>query len=234
MATITTLRALVRYKLMDQDATPANQTWLDAEIDSAINDAIKALWPDCYIRRVDNLGTTATDTLAYDLPAGVERVGRVDVEKVAGGSLVEVMNWEEDTNEVQIRFFKVPLTTGLAILATSRGKFAALSGDTASTHPDYLDQAVVLYATASLLEKLRSERSKFTQYSAKLNKEAATMEDLVVLIRDMKNEFHTLLDQYRMPPIESARRKAGQRTEGVQPAHSGRSRKGATEGGGER
>lgn len=214
-ASLSDLRTRVRLFCMDTDSD--DYTWSTDEVGDAIADAIQTMWPDVYARKVKSIGTTSLATYEYAVGAGVERVGRVEV-KDADGIYLEVMDWNEANSA--IIFGSPPLSAGNDIRVTYRGKFSASSPN----HPDYCDRAVVIEASAILFETFLSERARFQKYSAKLNKEAITGDELIAIIKHRHDRFNSLLDGFRMPPISSQRQRALGMTEGVQPAHSGRRR----------
>jgi len=233
MSTRAVLRPRVRSMLADTDE--ADNFWTDSEINSAINDAIAALWPEIYKRSYSVIGQTNVSNYAYDLPIGVERIGRVDVED-SDGNFQEVMAWEESqvdfgatgsANHLLLR--KLPRTAGMDIIVIYRGKFSPFSADDVEAdYPSYMDLAVIIEASAICLEKSLSRRLEYNKFAANLNKQAASIEGLISTIRYRHDRFNALLDHHRMPPIESARQRQIGMTEGVQPAHSGRSRLGVT------
>ncbi len=212
-------RTQVRFRVRDTDAS--DYFWTNDEVTDAIVKAILALWPDMYIRTVEVSGTTGAGT-TYSLPSGAERVGKVEIERVAGGGdYIEIVDWDEDTLNSEVVFPRVPRATGLALRFTWRGKFDTSTPD----HPEYCDEAVITMAAAVLYNKRIAWRADSSKYSARLVKDAATVEELLEIKDGLEQSFHTFLDANRMPPIASERRRAAHITEGVQPAHSGRRRK---------
>lgn len=216
-----------------KDTDTGSPLFTDTDISQAINDAINNLWPEIYKRTATSIGSTSITVYEYALPAGVERVGKVEIVD-DNDAYQEDLYWEEEqvdfgetgsANAIVLR--QKARTAGKDIRVTYRGKFTQLSGDASEAdYPSYMDSAVVTEACALLGEQLLSERSRFTEYSAKIDREAATVDDLIKIIAHRHNEFHRLLDMYRMPPISSQRQRQLGLTEGVQPAHSGRSRAG--------
>lgn len=214
-ASLSDLRTRVRLLCVDTDSD--DYTWTNDEVDDALGDAILAMWPDVYERKVESIGATSLGVYECGVGSQVERVGRVEV-KDADGVYLEVMDWEEAGSSIIFR--SPPLSAGNDIRITYRGKFSGTSPD----HPDYCDRAVVIEASAILFETFLSERARFQKYSAKLDKEAMTGEELIAIIKHRHDRFNSLLDGFRMPPISSQRQRALGMTEGVQPAHSGRRR----------
>jgi len=211
------LRTQVRYRVRDTNDT--DYFWVNDEVDAALAAAIRALWPDMYIRKVQVSGSTG-EKLTFDLPSGCERLGKVEI-KDASYNFVEIISWEEDTGNGQVVFPKMPRQPWGALRFTWRGKFNVTTPD----HPEYCDEAVIMMAAAVLYNKRIAWRADSSKYSARLKKDAATVEELLKIKEGLEQSFHTFLDANRMPPIESERRRDARITEGVQPAHSGRRRK---------
>lgn len=214
-ASLEDLTTRVRRLVKDTDA--AAYIWINEEVTDAIADAIAALWPDVYIRTVSSIGSTILGTYEYGISADIERIGLVEV-KDAAGRYQEVMTWEEEASGIVIQ--TPPLTASNDLRVTYRGKFSGTDPD----HPDSLDIAVIIKASAILFESLLSERARFTKYSTALVKDAVTVAELVAIIDHRHDRFDTLVDQFRMPPINSQRQRSLGLTEGIQPAHSGRRR----------
>ncbi len=214
-ASLADLTTRTRRLVKDTDA--AAYIWIDEEVTDAIADAIAALWPDVYIRTVTSIGSTILETYVYAVDAGIERIGLVEV-KDANGRYQEVMTWEEGASGIVIQ--TPPLTDGNDLRVTYRGKFSGTLPD----HPDSLDIAVIIKAAAILFESLLSERARFTKYSVTLAKDAVPATELREIIDHRHDRFDTLVDQFRMPPINSQRQRSLGLTEGIQPAHSGRRR----------
>ncbi len=214
-ASLADLTTRTRRLVKDTDA--AAYIWINEEVTGAIADAIAALWPDVYIRTVVSIGSTVLGKYVYAVGAGKERIGLVEV-KDANSRYQEVMTWEEGASGIVIQ--TPPLTAGNDLRVTYRGKFSGTTPD----HPDSLDIAVIIKAAAILFESLLSERARFTKYSVTLAKDAVPATELREIIDHRHDRFDTLVDQFRMPPINSQRQRSFGLTEGIQPAHSGRRR----------
>lgn len=105
MATVDSLRARLNNDLRraDGDTTP----WTDAQANAAVTDALSALWHDNIGKRAQGTVATSQASDVYAIPAGIDRISRIELELIAGGSTSKVQavtSWRYyDDTHVRIR-----------------------------------------------------------------------------------------------------------------------------------
>lgn len=145
MATVDSLRTKLNtiVRRNDGSTTP----WTDAQANAAVTDALSALWHDNIGKRAQGTVATSQASDVYAIPAGVDRISRIELELVAGGStsiVQKVTSWRYyDDTHVRIQPL---LPTNASLLLRFFGWTAfALDG---SDLPARLETAVSYKATA--------------------------------------------------------------------------------------
>lgn len=164
MSTLSEVRAALRIVLGDSSA--AGYLWSDGALNQAINDGIRSYSRACP-RESTATVTTVVGTREYDLPAGCERVLRVEWVEL-GVDLLEGGNSEGAGFELfggHLVVTPTPTVSGQTLALSYLGPHAAPSNDTDVSTVPAGDEDLLLAAAAALaVERLATDQRKARQF----------------------------------------------------------------------
>lgn len=166
-----------------------------------------------------------TNKLAYKLPENVFRVNEVRLyDDEDSNNFYKDLRWDIQGDYLVFRteVGEAQWSTGVrtasrkqrSVFAFPDNKPMQIFGDKALAVPtadtdtidldDREEETVILGATVYMFERMIAERSRFTQYSAKLNKEDMSVLDVIRGMNSFRDRYLELIDQFEDPgkPVE--------------------------------
>lgn len=138
-----------------------------------------------------------TNKLKYRLPTNVFKVSSVDFFADKDSSIFYTENrWMIKDN--YLIFDKLDFEDNLPIRVTGDKMLVIPSSDSTTIDlNDRKEELVILYATNYLFERLMAEKTRFTRFSSKLNKEEGSVIDVVRSLNHYRSRYYELLSQFQ-------------------------------------
>jgi hypothetical protein len=174
VATLASLRTALASRLGDSGFS----VWSSDELDAFLSTGITALYPYWYRRKVET--TEAGNGPIQILPAGCRNLYMVGHRRSTSTRVRPLRNWEEGDGEAFVA--KTGITGDTLLWAWTEGWEAPDLEDDPLGIPVESEEAVLLRAQISALEKLLSDRVSVEKYHALTVRQAVTEDDLSLII----------------------------------------------------
>lgn len=152
----------------------SNGIWSDAELDDYLNNAITALYPYWFRRMVDE--TLAGAGPLQVAPANCRNIYMLGHKRTTSTRVRPLRNWFEGDGEAYVS--KTGITGDTLVWAWTEGWGVPASGTEVLTFPPEANEAVLLRAQISAMEKLLVDRVSADKYHALQVRQASSDEDV--------------------------------------------------------
>lgn len=189
MATVNTLLTSLRTRLNDS----GDIIWTAAEKTDAVQTALKGLYPYWWAPQVTS-GVAVAGNM-QTLPAGVSRLYGIYRKSAASNRSRPLRNWQEGQGTVMLS--QSNLTGDILIYCWTAGFNPALVTDPITGLPLEAEEAALLKAEITLIERLLADKTRTAKYFAQQVREGTTENELVAQLDTM----HASLDRLQKAAI---------------------------------
>lgn len=200
--TLTALESKVRDNL-NQPAAPSSGLWSSAQIQQKIVNRIRRMNRYFKTGIIDDSTATSSDDYQYNFPSGVVSIDKIELWDTYSNPNVpfgELVNWKTMNNDgvMQIIFPQLlpynsvnPAAYTLRIYGKKR-----INESNPNMQPEE-EELAVLGATMDCLRDLLRSQIDMTKYLASAVKGQGTAADVVMAIREYRQEYNDLFNQLK-------------------------------------